>query len=275
MLRPLHSVVQTWKPALKLGEPLAVIGAAWSGIVGERVADNAAPLELSGTTLIVVTRSSAWSNQLHLLSPQILSGLKALPEGRAVERLAFRVGTVARRSRAPAARERSVRRDGAAPEPAADARDALERLRARVTGLRRGAAGACPTCGTPQEEAALAPCAPCSGALEQARIEAVQRILFAAPWLECGEVRRAVEGLTQAEFERARRQLLQRWWTTLQRAKRAKRLSPNASERPMASSYVLLQSGLPPDRITPAVVRNLLGEELEALLWGPPPDSSK
>ena len=49
-------------------------------------------------------------------------------------------------------------------------------------------------------------------------------------------------------------------------------------ERQIASSYVLLQSGLEPDRITPAVVRNLLGDELEAQLhWSartPAPESS-
>jgi hypothetical protein len=44
---------------------------------------------------------------------------------------------------------------------------------------------------------------------------------------------------------------------------------------------VLLQSRLPPDRVTPAIVRNLLGDELEAMLWpgsgdkANPADSSK
>jgi hypothetical protein len=276
LLRPLRGVVESWKPSLGPGEPLGAVGAAWSRIVGERVAENATPLELSGTTLIVTTRSSAWSNQLQLLAPQILSGLAALPEGRAVERLTFRVGTVRGRSRAVAPRANSVTRDaGEAPSPAADAGEALERLRHRVTALRRKAARACERCGAPLGDDPPGLCAPCNGRLEQARIEAVQRILFAAPWLELSEIRAQVEGLERSDYERARRQLLQRWWTALLRARYAKRLTAGRSERAIASSYVLLQSGLPPDRITPAVVRNLLGEELEALLWGPRADSSK
>jgi Dna[CI] antecedent, DciA len=276
MLRPLHSVVETWKPAFAPGEPLAAIGAAWSGIVGERVAENASPSGLMGTTLVVTTRSSAWSNQLQLLAPQILSGLAALPEGRAVERLTFRVGKVQRRWRGSAPRRAAVaRRSGETPAPAADAREAFERLRRRVMELRRTAPRACERCGTPQEEGSPALCAPCSGTLEQERLEAVQRILFAAPWLELSEIRAQVEGLERGDYERARRQLLQRWWTTLQRVRYAKRRTSGGSERATASSYILLQSGLAPDRITPAVVRNLLGEELEALLWGSRTDSSK
>lgn len=276
MLRPLRGVVESWKPSLGPGEPLAAVAAAWTSIVGERVAENATPLELSGATLIVTTRSSAWSNQLQLLAPQILSGLAALPEGRAVERLTFRVGAVRGRSRAVAPRARNVARDpGEAPLPAADAHEALERLRRRVTALRRKAARVCERCGAPQPDDPAGLCAPCNGRLEQARSEAVQRILFAAPWLELSEIRAQVEGLERSDYERARRQLLQRWWTALQRARYAKRLTAGRNERAIASSYVLLQSGLPPERITPAVVRNLLGEELEALLWGPRVVSSK
>jgi len=63
---------------------------------------------------------------------------------------------------------------------------------------------------------------------------------------------------------------LQRWWVILERAKRAGTLTRCGIERKLASSYVLLQSRLRPDRITPAVVRNVLGPELEALLWPQP-----
>jgi hypothetical protein len=60
----------------------------------------------------------------------------------------------------------------------------------------------------------------------------------------------------------------------LERAKRAGKLSNSGLERHVASSYVLLQSRLAPDRITPAVVRNLLGPELDALLWPAAPDKA-
>jgi hypothetical protein len=95
----------------------------------------------------------------------------------------------------------------------------------------------------------------------------IQRLVYAAPWLTHADLRADVPDLSAAEFERARRLLLQRWWLILERAKRAGALSSSGMERHVASSYVLLQSRLVPDRITPAVVANLLGDELVRLLW--------
>ncbi len=63
--------------------------------------------------------------------------------------------------------------------------------------------------------------------------------------------------------------LLARWWTMLVRARaQAKRLSSDGRERLAASSYVLLRSNLPPEEIMPATVRNVLGDELNDLLYG-------
>ena len=59
--------------------------------------------------------------------------------------------------------------------------------------------------------------------------------------------------------------LLQRWWLVLERVKRGGKVSPE--ERQVASSYVLLQSRLPPDRITPAIVRNLIGDAVADAIW--------
>jgi len=277
MLRPLRGLCDGFWPALPVSaDPIHALAAAWPVIVGERVAENATPLELNGTTLLVVTRSSAWSNQLQLLSPQILAGLRAQSAGHAVERLSFRVGALRRKRSAPPPPVRPrTRSSGDAPEPAPDLGQALDRLRQRVAGLRARAPRACERCGTPLEDASATRCAPCAGRLEQERALTAQRILFAAPWLEFAQIREQVGGFEFEEYERARRQLLQRWWSTLQRARRLGRLSGSGIERQIASSYVLLQSGLAPDRITSAVVRNLLGEELETLLWGSKADLAK
>jgi hypothetical protein len=94
-----------------------------------------------------------------------------------------------------------------------------------------------------------------------------------APWLGLAELREQMPDLSGSEFERARRVLLQRWWSMLDRARRAGKLSASGIERHVASSYVLLQSRLPPDRITPAIVANLLGDDTARLIWpgdGPP-----
>jgi hypothetical protein len=273
-LRPLHAAVAKWAPGAGIaGDPLLAIVTAWPGIVGDQVAAHCRPVEIAGSSLVVATRSSAWTQQLHFLSEAILPLVRALPAGAGVTRLAFRAGALrepARRHRtAPiSAQKPAARGPGAVEAPAANAQEAVERLRRRFSGLERAAKAACERCGAPLGPSpAGTACAPCAGRQATARTVATERLLYLCPWLEPDAVREQIPGLAPGEVERTRRRLLQRWWIVLERARRAQRLSRSGAERSIASSYVLLQSRLPPDRITPAVVRNILGPELERLLW--------
>jgi hypothetical protein len=76
-----------------------------------------------------------------------------------------------------------------------------------------------------------------------------------------------IESLTVEEYERNRLALLERWWTLLLRTKADGRVSLDGRERKIASSYVLLKTGWEPQRITPAVVRNILGDDLMTVLY--------
>jgi len=276
-LQPLREAIQGWKPG-RAGalDPLHAIAAAWPAIVGPAVAAHCTPVEISGTALVIATRSSAWSQQLQLLSIAILGGLAQVPAASKIERLTFRSGLLRPpASRKAGVRARTERRNSPEPppEPAADVAEAFERLRRRIAGVRRSTRAACSSCGAPREAAAKT-CAPCAGAAEKDRALRLERIVYLAPWLSLEELREQFPTLGAGEFERSRRHLLQRWWLVLERAKRAGKLSSSGLERHVASSYVLLQSRLAPDRITPAVVRNLLGPELDALLWPAAPDKA-
>ncbi len=82
MLRPLQVALAEWTPRpLAPGDPVTAIGAAWPQIVGAGVAEHSRPAALNGGSLLVVTRSSSWSQQLALLSAEVLKGLHALPGG--------------------------------------------------------------------------------------------------------------------------------------------------------------------------------------------------
>ncbi len=271
-LRSLRAAVETWSPGRGIAaDPLHRIASAWSDIVGRNVAANSEPVELNGTTLLVATRSSAWSQQLQLLSLTILTGIRALPGVAEVTRLAFRTGGLRRAGKRRGAQSRAPRSvpqpGGPLPEPAADADEALARLRRRIEAVRRTRTAACEVCGAPQDGPGNGRCAPCAGEAEHERELALARIIYVTPWLGLAELRAEIPDLSGAEFERTRRRLLQRWWSILDRAKRRGEVSRSGLERHVASSYVLLQSRLPPDRITPAVVANLLGEDVVRLLW--------
>ncbi len=272
-LKPLRGALAEWTPGREISvDPLHVLSTAWAAIVGADVAAHSVPLSLSGNTLTIATRSSAWSQQLQFLSTTILAGVHALPQAAGIERLSFRTGSLKRVERRAVGRAQRPRTDVRRPldsGPAVDLADAFARLRRRVTSLQRAAAATCRACEAilSPEAAARGTCAPCEGAAERARASELQRLIYMAPWLTPLEVREIQPSVTTAEYDRARRSLLQRWWLVLERTRRSGKTTATNAERHVASSYVLLQSGLPPDRITPAVVRNLLGPELHAVLW--------
>ena len=272
-LQPLRGSLATWKPGLRgTADPLHAISSAWPAIVGADVAANCAPVALNNGSLTIATRSSAWSQQLQFLSLTIERGIAEHAPGTTVKRLVFRAGAMRandRRRPAPSAAAAKARRrgDAAAYEPAADLADAFERVRARIRAARRATPVACPDCGAPlPPDSAMRSCTACAIAKQHSGTVELERLIFSAPWLSFHELREQMPRLSVAEYERSRRRLLGRWWLMLERAKAAGRLS-DTMERSIASSYVLLQTRLSPDAVTPEVVRNALGPEIAALIY--------
>ncbi len=272
MLTPLKQVVRGWKPAAAKADPLLVISAAWPGIVGEDVAQNSRPVEISGTTLLVVTRSSSWSQQLSFLAERILNALAAEVPASSIERIRFRVGRVrvptasgAKTRAAVPARSRTF-----VAEPSATVDEALARFRADVSESRRAKSGEawkeCRGCGLPLGRQGPALCAPCACERADAKARMVSQLLFEAPWLGYAGIAPLTGELSIREYEAIRRRLLRAWWQTLARAQKSGREAATRHVRLIASSYVLLKSGLDPEQISPVVVRNLLGDELHDLL---------
>lgn len=275
MLTPLGRALDGWAPAErgKL-DPVAAIGAAWSEIAGEDVARNSHPVAMLGTALVIVTRSSAWSQQLSFLAPRLIEAVgKRFPKA-GIDRLRFRIGRVATAS-APAARGAAARpsRRPAAPRPPAETVDeALRRFASEADTRRRAKLAAgwkeCQGCSVPIAPDAGLRCPSCANAFASERERRIAQLLFEAPWLEFAGIADLVDNLGKLEYESVRRRLLARWWDTLARAQRAGRLSRDGRERAIASSYVILKSGLAPERIAPATVRAVLGDAVCDLIYG-------
>ncbi len=273
-LRKLKSAVGAWEPGAAVAEdPLVAIRRAWPAIVGPEVAQQSRAEELAAGVLLVITRSSAWSQQLSFLSQRIIGAISART-GVSVERLRFRVGRVVRSCGASAARTRTARvgAPAEAREPAATLKDAIARFHGDVVAAGRAKAAAgwkgCGQCGVWVAPSAGALCVPCINAKAERRTHAVARLLYEAPWLGYSGVAELVEGLELREYESIRKRLLQRWWDVLVRLTKAGRRALTHRERLIASSYVLLKSELDPERIAPAVVRDLLGDDLHGILYG-------
>jgi hypothetical protein len=252
---------------------MVAIACAWESIVGGELAQKARPLRLDGVTLHVVTASGAWSQQLAFLESQILSALRRLPEIKNVERLRFRVGRL--RVRSATEQSKPSPPEALRVRPREDmpaGMNPLERFRLRCARGRREARAVCDACGVPMQ-GGESRCAPCVYARRRERSEQVQRIMYETPWLTRQDISVQVGGLAREEYEEIRRGLLRRWLEILERVERTGKLRSDGFERRIAGSYILLQSGLAPDRISQAAARNLLGKRLEALLFGPPTSS--
>lgn len=274
MLR-LSDAIAGWAPGSGRAheDPMLLLGAVWPELVGEDVARNSHPQRLLEGTLLIVTRSSAWSQELTFLAERIIAAAAARLPNAGIERVRFRVGKLPAQQPAGKARA-SERRVAAGEAPAASAtpQEALGRLRAGVTRRQRAKLDAgwnpCTGCGALVAPDGAALCIACVNARTQARTEATARLLFEAPWLGYRGTAALVDGLTSQEYGSIRRRLLARWWGILERARLAQRFSRDGLERAVASSYVVLKSELPPDEIRPATVRNVLGDELNDFLFG-------
>lgn len=280
MLTPLGPLIERWRPnsgraKAAREQALGAIVELWPAIVGEDVAHHTVPLERTRDVLVVLTSSSAWSNQLSLLSGHIMCALKeAGIDG--IERLRFRIGRVRRAS----ALHGSQRGNGkpartgspnphAPVQPSSSLEEAFSRFRERAE-LERDAKRAvgwnpCSTCGAMLPEGTR--CAPCMAAELSARSARVQRLMFDVPWLGFSGISQLIEGLSLEEYETNRSALLARWWETLEGARRTGKLSRDGLERKIASSFLLLQTGWEPERVTPVIARNALGPELYELIY--------
>lgn len=266
----LGTVLDGWRPKPGAGsDPLVAVRAVWPDLVGADVARAAQPVAIEREVLIVLTASSSWSHQLAFLEPEIVRGLQALPETRALTRLRFRVGKLRRPRTASegASGPRTALGVTAAEPPAKTLDDALARLRRAVergrAAHRAQGGGFCALCEAPIDRGPT--CTPCRDDAERRRTFACERLLFEAPWLGSDEVLALVEGLTPEDYDGIRRRLLRAWWDELWRANKLVKLRQpvdRARLRKLASSFVLLETRIDPNRLEldSAVRKNALGE---------------
>jgi hypothetical protein len=276
MLTRIGETLGTWAPRRSSGDPLAIIRAGWTELVGIDVARAAAPVAIANEALVVITTSSAWSHQLAFLEPQIVRGIRAAAPGAGISRLRFRVGTIRAKTHAdPRSGFQTRARPAVAPPPrpaAANPREALARFRGvveRARALHAARGGTfCTACAAPIARGVR--CVPCADWARAALEARCKRLLFDAPWLRPQDVLDTLPDLDATAYDVIRRQLLRSWWDEMALArKRAALPRPIAPDRArlrkIASSYVLLETKLDPNRLEmdSPVRRNALGDLYE------------
>lgn len=294
---PLKSLLGRWKPTgaamkarLSRDDVLAQVSVAWPATVGTGVAARSRPLKFNAGTLVVLTASSAWSDELSLLAPRIIEGLHRSCPQAGVRQLRFRVasgrskalldGLTRRRSETgadPRTQARLIATTPAHDHPTAtrgadSAAERVAHIRARQHELdrERDRLGwrRCEYCGRRFLMRAMeSACAPCSEAARRRLDARVERALMQAPWLHFAQLAEHVPEATQQVAERVRRRLLTRWQAELDFAqRRLRRGAVTPQDRVIAWGYVMLLAGLPQSALGPAVVSDVLGSDWTAVL---------
>ncbi|HEY4433388.1 MAG TPA: DUF721 domain-containing protein, partial [Candidatus Cybelea sp.] len=185
----ISQAISHWTPAGDrfVADPLSLLQAGWSEIVGAEVAKNSSPSRIVAGTLIVVTRSAAWSHQLSFLAQRVRDAVAARLPSAGVERLRFRVGALPKRAGAPPpSRSPAGPRHAAQAAPAASADQALERFARNVDAAKRAKRAAgwkeCAACGVLVAPSRERYCTTCGAERLQRRALATARLLFEAPW---------------------------------------------------------------------------------------------
>ena len=279
MLKPLRASLEIWTPfegaPTPASDPLALLGTRWEELVGAKNAEHSHPSQIQGAVLVVTTSSGAWSQQLGFLEVEIISKIAGRMPHSGIERLRFRVGALPSRLKpSPGASKggpQAAKMRG--PQAAVQsAREAVERFRTDVDAEQRAKRTAgwkeCSRCGAQIPPGRASACVPCRSERAQERATGVAQLLYETPGIDFADAAAHVEGLTRAAFEAQKRRLLSRWRTELDRVARDRRLSRDGRERSIASAYVLLKTGIPPERIAAATIRNELGDVVYDLIYG-------
>ncbi|MDQ6779893.1 MAG: DUF721 domain-containing protein [Candidatus Eremiobacteraeota bacterium] len=275
---------------LNRDDVLAHVSVAWPATVGTGVAARSRPLKFNAGTLVVLTASSAWSDELSLLAPRILEGLHRSCPQAGVRQLRFRVasgrskalldGLTRRRSESGADPHPTARPQTATPpghgstekRPSDTAVERVAHIRDRQHDLdsERDRMGwrRCEHCGRRFLMLATeSACAPCSEQVRRSLDARVERALMQAPWLRFEQLAEHVPETTQRVAERVRRRLLTRWQAELDVAqRRLRRGAVTPHDRVIAWGYVMLLAGLPQSALGPAVVSDVLGSDWAAVL---------
>lgn len=106
----------------------ARVMAAWPDVVPERVLEAARPVRFRRGELLVHTKSSAWANELSLMMPQFLVGLRKRLPGVSIVQIRFKVGPLPER---PLDRHRPKRR----PAPRAPLSELPEQVGQALAGI--------------------------------------------------------------------------------------------------------------------------------------------
>lgn len=261
-----------------LDQAAGELAAAWERAVGAQIARRSRPTKLNAGVLTVLTASSAWSDELTFLAPNIIEALQRSVPVAKLRRLRFMVASgrtklvlegARFRGRSMAVKQQNVLIPATNEPPIGVEEDASATV-ARLAHLQRSLdewrdrAGwrtciACQRRFLAESSAALL-CAPCAGARRKREEATIERAMMQAPWLTARELRQQLPDFKPAAYQRTRQRLLTRWQFDIAAAeRRLRRANVTPEDRVIAWSYLMLLTGKPERDIGRAVARDLLG----------------
>lgn len=244
----------------------------WKEAAGDRIASHARPVKVNGSELLIYVASSAWRQELQLLSPRLIEGMNRLAGGEYITAIRFTgnrdqadegatdsqwkqkqlnrwVGAEAVKtiSMDPRAAEDLRNVTGRLPaDLGRSARQFFVTLAKRKAILRDKGWRNCKYCGALSERDT---CPACEAERREKRGRRAVVVLGEMPWLSSGGLAALDAEFRPEDYLAARDHLLSVWSRELQVLKRRRTKAAAAEMKVIACNMVMLITGTPPDKL--------------------------
>ncbi|MDR1998189.1 MAG: DciA family protein [Candidatus Margulisbacteria bacterium] len=244
---------------------------AWPQVADDSLGQRVQPSAYKNKTLFLTASSSVWAQQVVFYKQLIMTKYKALEPGIEIKEIRVRSGQVS-------VPEKTVPADqpeaGEPPDsPEADPGTKLQRIiRKAGRWLRRDRRRICPVCQR-RFEGTEAVCIFCRNQAQAARDARIARYLAETPWVKYAEIRADLPDTREEDFWRVRQKLQQQTLDALRRLffeYYQRPLPERAREQALrqAAYYVLLKTGLTPDKIDDNIISGQLSRKLYKFIYG-------
>lgn len=248
----------------------------WDIIVGSNIAKHTSVHSMHGGVLFVLVDNPVWMHNLSMNALNIKKKLNSSIGAKVVKEIRFKAGNLPEKQKEYLNAEHEQASIEKLPKNVVQAIDEMVRdipdqeLRSVTAALiKRGKAYAlkkekmggkiCPECNTinvPGQKI----CFYCTLQKQREIKNKVAVMLWELPWFSFIEMTQYIKDLDESTYKTVRGELIQRLWIQIRDAVKNTKKPEIPNE--YVQRYVMIRSGIPPEKITNEIIRQIFGENM-------------
>ena len=255
---------------------------SWDNIVGHNIAKHTSVHSMHGGVLFVIVDNPVWMHNLSMNVLNIKKSLNSSVGTKVVKEIRFKAGNLTEKQKEYQDAYQEQLEYESLPQNVVQAIDGMVEdisdpdLRSITAALiKRGkvyeqkkekmGGKPCPECKTinaPGQDL----CFYCTLKKQRATKSKVTTMLWELPWFSFEQMSQYIDDLDESIYKTVRGEIIQRLWVNIREAvKNTKKTKVSNDD---VQRYVMLRAGLPPDKITNEIIRQVFGENMAKKLLG-------